>query len=131
MKAPRGDGFNSYFSKISWHITGEEIVSAVLDFFNTGKMFKPINITAVTLIPKDKNPTSIREYRPISCCTILYKIISKMLTSRLMQVMNTLVDESQAAFVPGRVLTDNILRNHELIKGYGRKGICDDPKCHL
>lgn len=34
---------------------------------------------------------------------------------------------SQAVFVPGRVLNDNILLGHELVKGYGRKGI--SPRC--
>lgn len=36
--------------------------------------------------------------------------------------MNYLIDKSQAALVPGRMLNDNILMGHELVKGYGRKG---------
>ncbi|KAH0651594.1 hypothetical protein KY285_031723 [Solanum tuberosum] len=92
-KAPRGDGFNAHFFKQAWSTIGDE------------------------------HPSSIKEYRPISCCTTIYKIISKMLTHRLQRVMNYLVDPSQAAFVPGRMLNDNVILTHELVKGYGRKGI--------
>ncbi|XP_019223812.1 PREDICTED: uncharacterized protein LOC109205556 [Nicotiana attenuata] len=50
-------------------------------------------------------------------------------SGRLRQVMNILVDESQAAFVPGRGLIDNVLLSHELIKSYGRRGI--SPRCMI
>lgn len=82
---------------------------------------KEINMTLITLLPKCENVSYAKEFRPIACCTILYKIISKILTNRMKMVLDTLISESQSAFVKGRLIFDNIILSHELIKGYNRK----------
>lgn len=120
-KAPGMDGFNVFFFKHNWEILGQYVISAVQEFFQSGFLPQAINITLVTLLPKLAHPQTIRDYRPIVCCSILYKIISKTLANRLQHVLDSLVSESQSAFVKGRVIFDNILLAHELIKGYGRK----------
>lgn len=82
-KAPGSDGFKVVFYKRAWNIIGEDIIQAVIDTFKKAEMFQPINCTSITLVPKVRNPATIKELRPISCCNVLYKIISKVLTARL------------------------------------------------
>lgn len=79
-KAPGADGFTAKFYKASWSIVGVDIIQAIQCFFTTGKMLKSVNTAIITLLPKSPTASTIREYRPIACCNVLYKIISKLLS---------------------------------------------------
>uniref|UniRef100_A0A2N9G6K5 Reverse transcriptase domain-containing protein n=1 Tax=Fagus sylvatica TaxID=28930 RepID=A0A2N9G6K5_FAGSY len=109
LKAPGPDGLPPVFFQKYWHLIGEDVTKAVLTCLNTGKILKAINHTHITLIPKVKNPEDVKEFRPISLCNVIYKLISKVLTNRLKSMLPHIVSESQSAFVPGRLITDNIL----------------------
>ncbi|CAJ2661953.1 unnamed protein product [Trifolium pratense] len=129
LKAPGLDGFGANFFKTAWSIVKKDVIAAVMEFFYNEKIYSAINSTLVTLIPKHSAAKTIKEYRPISCCTTIFKIISKILTMRLSKVIGSIVNHSQAAFVPGQHIHDHILLAYELIRGYSRKG--GTPKCML
>ena len=65
----------------------------------------------------------MKEQRPIACCTVVYKIISKVLTNRLHGVIQSIICDSQAGFISGRKIFDNIVHAHELVKACTRKHI--------
>ncbi|XP_056688014.1 uncharacterized protein [Spinacia oleracea] len=128
-KAPGLDGFNSFFFKKAWETVKVDIYAAVKEFFDTGKLLRQINNTSVTLIPKVQNAISVKDFRPVACCSIVYKLISKILTSRMQAVIGDVIRNSQSGFIPGRNISDNILLASELVKCYCRKYI--SPRCMI
>lgn len=126
-KSPGPDGFTVEFYISTWDILGEDVTNAVLHFFNSLHLPRIINSTALALVPKCSTPTSMNDYRPIACCNVLYKCISKMLSARLKKVISTVVSPLQSAFVPGRKIGDNILLAQALFKDYHLNG--GPPRC--
>ena len=114
-RAPGPDGFNAAFYQRYWHIVGPAIIKEVKLFFTSGKMPEQWNHTNLCLIPKIAIPQTMKDFRPISLCNVTYKIISKILSKRLKNILPHIISENQAAFTPGRLITDNVLIAHEIL----------------
>ncbi|GJR31762.1 RNA-directed DNA polymerase, eukaryota, reverse transcriptase zinc-binding domain protein [Tanacetum coccineum] len=114
------NGYTSRFFKKAWHIVGEDICKAIKEFFKLGKLLGEINATIITLVPKIEHAKTVGDFRPISYCNVLYKCISKILTDRMKDGLNSLVNHNHCAFIKGRQIQDNIIIAQELLKGYNR-----------
>jgi len=97
QKAPGPDGFSPGFFQRAWSIVGEEVSEAILEFFQTGQLLQRANATILTLVPKKKNSASMGDYRPISCCNIIYKCITKILANRLLPGLHDIINSNQEA----------------------------------
>ncbi|GJU23286.1 hypothetical protein Tco_1156628 [Tanacetum coccineum] len=126
-RAPSPDGFSSAFFKKGWDIVGVDICHAIRDFFVNGRLLKEINHTFIALIPKVTTPLKVNDFWPISCCNVIYKCISKILTNRIIDGIKEVVSDNQSAFVPGRRISDNILITQELMHNYHRN--IGPPRC--
>ncbi|GJY09974.1 putative RNA-directed DNA polymerase, eukaryota, reverse transcriptase zinc-binding domain protein [Tanacetum coccineum] len=69
----------------------------------------------------------VNDYRPISCCNVLYECISKIITNRIIEGIKEFVSDNQSAFIPGRRISDNILITQERMHNYHRN--MGPPRC--
>lgn len=90
------------------------------DAFATGYFDPSLTETLIVLIPKGDNPTSFKEFRPISLCNVVYKLISKVPVARLRSFLNALVSPRQSSFIPGRGTVDNAIVLQEVVYMMGR-----------
>ncbi|GJX60854.1 reverse transcriptase domain-containing protein [Tanacetum coccineum] len=126
-KALGPDGFTSDFFKKAWDVVGTDVNCAIRDFFVNCKLLKEINHTIISLVPKVSTQAKINDYRPISCCNVLLKCISKIIANRIKGNLNDLISINQSAFISRRRISDNILLTQELIRNYHRRRCL--PRC--
>lgn len=113
-KSPGLDGLNPGFFQAYWGIIGEDVVRFCQQFISKRDLPTGINRTVVCLIPNTKQPQTMNDLRPISLRNVLFIILSKVLTNRLMKCLPTIISEQQSAFVKCRLLTDNALIAFEI-----------------
>ncbi|KAL0300489.1 UNVERIFIED_CONTAM: Retrovirus-related Pol polyprotein from type-2 retrotransposable element R2DM [Sesamum calycinum] len=128
-KAPEPDGYSACLFKRAWHIVGDQICTAVLDFFRSGRLLRQLNHSIIALVPKLDHCPTVADYRPISCCNVIYKAITKIIADRLATALEHLTDRCQTAFIGGRSITDNIFLAQEIVRQYTRKRI--SPRCTI
>ncbi|CAJ2631177.1 unnamed protein product [Trifolium pratense] len=120
-KCPGPDGFNFNFLKACWDTLKGDIMDFVHDFHSNAILPKAITASFLALIPKKDNPQTLYDYRPICLVGSLYKIISKVLATRLKKVLGNLISKCQSAFLPNRQILDGVLVVNELIDLAKRK----------
>jgi ribonuclease HI len=113
-KAPGPDGFTTLFYKKYWHIVKDVVLACIWDFFGNNRLLQDHNHTFIALIPKQLGASTVHQFRPISLCNIIYKLISKILANRFKAQLHLFISPYQSAFVLARSIQDNTIMAHEL-----------------
>ena len=110
FKAPGSDGLHVGFFHRFWLIVGSSVSDEVKKVFVERRVPEYLNRTHITLIPKIQSPETLGNYRPISLCNTVYKIVTKIIVARLRLFLDKLISPFQIAFVPGRRGIDNAIK---------------------
>ncbi|XP_074265566.1 uncharacterized protein LOC141588006 [Silene latifolia] len=115
LKSPGPDGIPAAFYQKYWSIVKEDVINGALYTLNSGNVHKEFNKTFIVLIPKNDCPERVGDFRPISLCNVIMKVVTKCIANRLKAVMDDLVSPFQSAFIPNRSIADNIVIAQELL----------------
>ncbi|KAK4400699.1 putative ribonuclease H protein, partial [Sesamum angolense] len=96
------------------NIVGNATTTIVLELLNDHTFNPALNITHIVLIPKCQKPDTVAHFRPISLCNVIFKLATKTIANRLKPLLDHIISPSQSTFIPGRLITDNVLVAFEL-----------------
>lgn len=92
-KSPRPDGYNVELYIGFYDLLKEDILKVVKDSRHMGYIHGSLNSTIICLVPKKKGTHSFEYYHPISCCNVIYKLVTKKKSIILKPILSSIIWE--------------------------------------
>ena len=121
FKAPKLDGLHAGFFQRFWLTVGSSVINEVKNVFADRRVPDYLNTIHIAFIPKIQGPETLNNYRPISLCNTVYKIVSKIIVARLRLYLDKLISPCQSTFTSGRKGIDNAIIVQEVIHSLSKK----------
>jgi hypothetical protein len=107
-KSPGNDGISAEFYKKFWPIFGRYMVESFTESFIKGELTDSQKQAVITLIDKNKDRSLLKNWRPISLLNVDYKILTKTLSRRLVDILPNIIHINQTGFIKNRYIGQNI-----------------------
>lgn len=101
LKAPRSDGYHAIIFQNQFDNIGGTIFEWFKEVFKGRPIDQELNNTLIVLIPKVAQPKEISQFRPISLCSILYKLVIKVIANKFKVVFPKIIAQEQVVFIDG------------------------------
>ena len=121
LQALGPDVLHAGFFQKFWLMVGKLVMAEIKMVFVEKRVLEYLNKTHISLIPKVQGPKMLGNYRPISLCNSVYKVLTKIIVARLRPHLGKLISPFQTAFVPGRRGSDNVIIAQEIIHSVSKK----------
>ncbi|MCO5547737.1 hypothetical protein L7F22_001188 [Adiantum nelumboides] len=113
---PGDDGLTRQFFMQYWDLVSQPLQKGLQEIFDTSIMPQSMSSGIISLIPKGGDASTLRQWRPITLMSSVYKILARMITSRLRPFLPDLIHPSQTGFVQDRSILDNVVTFSEAVE---------------
>ena len=110
--APGIDGVSNRLITAIWSLVRRPLLRYADCCFRKGRLTNTFKTACIKLIPKKGDLTLVKNWRPISLLSCYYKIISRVINSRLGQVINKVTGRSQQAYNNKRHIHEVVINLH-------------------
>lgn len=104
-----------------WNLFKSDFIWLFEEFYRNGHVNSCLKENFIGLISKKEKVSKVKDYRPISLTTSVYKILAKVLAERIKKVMPITISRNESAFIKGRQILHPILMANEFVEEYKLK----------
>jgi hypothetical protein len=114
--APGQDGYSNLVIKKCWKYLRLPLLNYANHCFSTGILTPNFRSAVIKLIPKKGDVSQLKNWRPISLLSNLYKILSRAITARLGLINNRICSRAQKGYNKQRYVQEVLINVCETIR---------------
>jgi hypothetical protein len=111
--APGVDSYSYRFIKEFWDVFRRPLFNCANEGLESNNLPEFFRTAVIKLIPKKGDPTKIGNWRPISLLSNFYKIISRVINTRIQGVVDRVLSRAQKGFTKSRQIHEVIINCKE------------------